>query len=260
MHRRPPSSGFTLIEMSVVLVIIGLLVGGVIAGTALLRSSRIQSVLTDVQNFTNAISSFRDKYAALPGDMPNATSYWGVNPNCAANGAGTGTQTCNGNGNSMMASLPNAEYGEQFLLFQHLANAGLIQGSYTGVTGSVSSNNPVIGGNVPASKVKGAGYAIFFMGIYSDSNTFSSDYAHALRFAGSDPSSGILDEGAITPLEASQLDAKIDDGLPGSGTVMGPTMSAVGASGCTTSNTAASAAYSTASTSLICSLLFKLGL
>ena len=131
--------GFTLIELSIVLVIIGLIVGGILTGQSLIRQAELQSILADVNKFSTAAFTFQGKYAALPGDMPNATSYWGINPNCSTGGAGTGTETCNGNGNGLidMMAPDNSccEYGtsmEQFLFWQHLGNAGLIPGQFSG--------------------------------------------------------------------------------------------------------------------------------
>ena len=68
-------SAFSLVELSIVLVILGLLVGGVLSGQSLIRAAELRSVTTEYSRYTTAISSFRDKYFALPGDMSNATSF-----------------------------------------------------------------------------------------------------------------------------------------------------------------------------------------
>jgi prepilin-type N-terminal cleavage/methylation domain-containing protein len=69
--------GFTLVELSIVLVILGLLAGGVLAGQGLIRAAELRSITTDQQRFLIAIRAFRDQYRSLPGDMPNATLVWG---------------------------------------------------------------------------------------------------------------------------------------------------------------------------------------
>lgn len=68
--------GFSLVELSIVLVILGLLTGGILAGQSLIRASELRSVSTELQRYSSAIYSFRDQYMALPGDMLNATSFW----------------------------------------------------------------------------------------------------------------------------------------------------------------------------------------
>jgi prepilin-type N-terminal cleavage/methylation domain-containing protein len=71
-------SAFSLVELSIVLVILGLLVGGVLMGQSLIRAAELRRVVTDYNKYTTAVQSFRDKYFALPGDMTNAQNFWGV--------------------------------------------------------------------------------------------------------------------------------------------------------------------------------------
>ena len=71
-------SGFSLVELSIVLVILGLLTGGILAGQNLIRAAELRSVTTQFQNYHAAVMTFRDKYFALPGDMANAEDFWGL--------------------------------------------------------------------------------------------------------------------------------------------------------------------------------------
>ena len=96
--------GFSLVELSIVLVILGLLTGGILTGQSLIRASELRSVVTQIQGFQSAAYSFRDKYFAMPGDMRNAESFWGTDPNgCPTNTVQTTrTQTCNGDGDGVI--------------------------------------------------------------------------------------------------------------------------------------------------------------
>ncbi len=71
----PSMNGFTLIELSIVLVIISLIVGGVIGGKSLIRSSEIQEIVTKLNNYRTAVNTFTLQYDALPGDFSEAQSY-----------------------------------------------------------------------------------------------------------------------------------------------------------------------------------------
>lgn len=68
--------GFTLVEIAVVLVIIGLLLGGVLKGQELITQAKIRNVANDFNGLTAAIYSYQDRYRALPGDDSRATSRW----------------------------------------------------------------------------------------------------------------------------------------------------------------------------------------
>src|SRR4051794_31617755 len=133
--------GFSLLELSIVLVIIGLITGGIMAGRQMVRAAELRSVMSDLSKYQTTVNTFREKYQGLPGDMKNAESYWGTASGGCPDGAGTGTQTCNGNGNNQVEGITSvADPYETFRFWQHLANAGLVEGQYTGVTGGASNN------------------------------------------------------------------------------------------------------------------------
>src|SRR5690348_1121410 len=83
--------GFSLLELSIVLVIIGLITGGITAGRTIVRAAELRSMITDINKYKSAIYTFREKYNAVPGDMKNAVKYWGA----AAGGTADGVDaTC----------------------------------------------------------------------------------------------------------------------------------------------------------------------
>ena len=72
--RYPHNSGFTLIELSIVLVIIGLIVGGVLVGQNLIAAATVRAQITQIEKYNQAVNTFYGKYQALPGDMNVATA------------------------------------------------------------------------------------------------------------------------------------------------------------------------------------------
>jgi prepilin-type N-terminal cleavage/methylation domain-containing protein len=214
LSKYPRNTGFTLVELSIVLVILGLLVGGVLTGQSLIRAAELRSITTQHAAFTTAINAFRDKYFALPGDMTNATSFWGTNAGCATAAAGTGTQTCNGNGDGLMTQANPGGFQEQFYMWQHLANAGLIEGSYNGVGPTYYDCDKT---RCPVGKISGSAWGVTAFGI--DPGTSSwwwSDSSRNVFMFGLD-AGGYPFSALLTPEDAWNIDKKVDDGLPGLG-------------------------------------------
>ncbi len=151
--------GFTLIDLSIVLAIIALFIGGIMVGQNLIRSAELLSVTIDVKCFTQAIQLFKEKYKYLPGDMPTATNFWGTDSNCPTTSYTTTphTATCNGDGNGRIGDYNATTYAwgtqayEVMRVWQQLADAGFIDGSYSGVASANAV--AVIGHNVPASQL-----------------------------------------------------------------------------------------------------------
>lgn len=246
--------GFSLVELSIVLVILGLLTGGILAGQALIRAAELRSVSTAMQRYHTAVYSFRDKYFEIPGDMSQATRFWlsaggtGSDAACIAAQTGGAANTCNGNGNGQVynpstgpADMLNTE---RFLAWKHLANAGLIEGSYTGkTTGAAGSGSFGPATNIPASRLASGFYDLCSpMGSAPD------------FFAGTDVTKIVLTHAGAPakPAEVWSFDLKLDDGSPATGTVFN-TISTV--SGCTDS-TSVPANYALTSSSAACNFYY----
>src|SRR5450830_427175 len=71
-------AGFSLVEIAIVLVIIGLLLGGILKGQEMITQAKIKNVVNDFNGITAAINSYQDRYRALPGDDLNAAGRWGT--------------------------------------------------------------------------------------------------------------------------------------------------------------------------------------
>lgn len=114
-------SGFTLIEIAIVLVIIGLLLGGVLKGQELINSARVKNLANDFRTVPTYIYGYQDRFRAIPGDDPAVVAH--VNGTLATGGAGTvGNGLINGLWNSATAT------DESFLFWQHVRLANFAPG------------------------------------------------------------------------------------------------------------------------------------
>jgi prepilin-type N-terminal cleavage/methylation domain-containing protein len=118
--------GFTLVEIAIVLVIIGLLLGGILKGQEMITQAKIKNVIADFSGVSAAYHGYQDRYRAIPGDDPNADTRWAVAP-----------AATKGNGNGVVGGAYNAaadvagEPGESRRWWDHLRRAGFVSGSGT---------------------------------------------------------------------------------------------------------------------------------
>ena len=182
---RQKQTGFTLVEIAIVLVIVGLLLGGVLKGQAMIENAKIKNLRNDFEGITAAVYGYQDRYKSMPGDDPRGNN---------ANRGWTDAVAGNGNGVLNTNNAFDAGANESQFLWQHLRYAGLISGNPAGATNNAGGRaNPV-------NAYKGK------MGI---SGTTA---AWGLGLRGT-----ILCAGSIPGNAAEALDAALDDGLPNSG-------------------------------------------
>lgn len=114
-------TGFTLIELAIVLVIIGLLLGGVLRGQELINSARVKSLINELKNTQVLIYGYQDRFRALPGDDAQANAHVG----------GTAATTAGHTQNAVIQGAWNSatQTDESYLFWQHVRLAGLSTGS-----------------------------------------------------------------------------------------------------------------------------------
>lgn len=250
------SRAFTLVELSIVLVILGLLTGGILTGQSLIHAAELRSVTTQFNQYQAATQTFRDKYHALPGDMKNATKFWGVahvTPATCRTTSSVGTETCDGNGNGTFND------DEMYRIWQHLSNAGLIEGHYTGT----SNTGPAWGGitidtNIPASRISNAGFLM--------RNHSAGDNSAEWIVPGTDAMNPVIQFGrstgvnveapALSPEGAWNIDIKMDDGRPGMGIINGFKKTGTNNPGCLTADAADAAEWDVSKRDILCAMAF----
>lgn len=253
--------GFTLVELSIVLVIIGLMIGGILSGQSLIRAAELHALVGEHQKFVIALNSFRGKYGGMPGDLANAESFWGTLEAADADcldAVATGPETCNGNGNGNVEVL-SARSREIWRFWQQLSNAGLVEGSYTGTSSTPWLAEP--GTNVPASKFGGGAFAIVAQadvavhgGWYLD--MFQPRRPHWLVLGRSTGANIYPVAPLLKASEAWNVDRKMDDANPGRGNVT--TMNSNVSPNCVSSDNPNSATYLLQGEDLACSLMLGL--
>ena len=233
----------------------------------MIRQSEIRTTISDFLAYRSATYLFKDKYYAWPGDMPNATKIWGA----LDSGDGLGTDciniestnllTCNGDGDGIIDGLNRSEVHRYW---QHLANAGMIPGKYTGRGADLTptQENSYPGLNAPVLRLSGATFSLRYIPYYlvygAQTVYFTAQkYEHSYYL-------GVNQFGAIlTPEESFLFDTKVDDGIPGTGSVTTyPNIASPPSwmpSTCATTAVPATAVYDLANTSRICALILDLG-
>lgn len=258
-------NGFSLVELSIVLVILGLLTGGILSGQSLIRAAELRAVATEYQRHIAAVQSFRDRYMALPGDFRDATKFWGRQVNaahCATNSAAAvvASGTCDGSGNGLIEA-PTAvnQSGEMFQLWKQLALAGLVEGTYTGLGGSGWAAQAIKDSNVPNSRLSNAAWGVQYLGNYAGSGlNYALDYGNALLIGSFTTISGFLPNYVLRPEEAWNIDTKLDDGIPSRGKIVASNWNnaCAAADDGTHANNDLNASYKLSETSLVCTLYF----
>lgn len=244
-------NAFTLLELSIVLIVVSMIAGAIFVGSDLIREAEINSVVADMQKINNSYQQYRQKYKAVPGDHAKAFDYFGTD--CAAD-----ADDCNGTGDLDLVDEPNSrEFGEKLMFFRHLFLAKMFDQDLTGATNNSSGSEPaiLIETNAPY---------ISFLGstLWPQSNSKTNYFLYGgaglvgaraniltiSKYDHGDDQSVDPRYSSLTPEIARRIDSKLDDGEPGTGAVIASHAN----DGCTTSSTPKSAEYNLSSTDKVC--------
>jgi prepilin-type N-terminal cleavage/methylation domain-containing protein len=126
--KSPLTTGFTLVELAIVLVIIGLIIGGVLVGRDLINAATVRTQVSQIQKYQSAVNTFRNKYGGLPGDLDAATAtmYGFYAANCDGS---LGKRDSNGFLNGYVGGSTQLG-GETELFWMDLSTAGLVDGQF----------------------------------------------------------------------------------------------------------------------------------
>ena len=205
------TNGFTLVEISIVMIIIGLLIGGTFGGMKLIENMQINKTIQDLKAIESAALTFKDTYGRLPGDMPNTAARL---PSCTDAPCATG-----GNGNRRIENLVShteviTSAMEKFTFWHHLQAASLLSMDYK------NSTDMSFGEGSPSSPI-GGGYSIIEFNSRWRAPISNYNYRGAILLINNNPTIG-----GATPVSAANgiscglimaIDRKMDDGLPMSG-------------------------------------------
>jgi prepilin-type N-terminal cleavage/methylation domain-containing protein len=205
------SKGFSLVELSVVLVIIALLISGALVGKNLIESAELKAMMSMVNEYKSGIEQFDLRYGGMPGDINDAEDYWAAP---VANGDANGEINSEFSSGAIIAGNKN----EPFQALLQLTEAKMIKMNVTinGVWGSgfVAGSSSTTGNVPPASDDM-----YIYIRCCSDS-----DYARTPEFNNhinifAIHSDNEYRDGVVTPIQAKAIDEKMDDGLPDAGFV-----------------------------------------
>lgn len=213
---RHSESGFTLVELAIVIVIIGLIIGGVLVGQDMIKAAEIRATISQWEKYNSALNTFRDKFGGYPGDLRNATNF-GFNSRTSGTAGAT-----TGDGNSLLedcAATPGMLVGcENAVFFEDLFIANLIPTNISLATAGLRTTNHAAAddttGMFPDAEIGGST-------VWTVYSTGGRNWYH---LAGIDDANAGPDlTNSVQPITAYNMDNKIDDGVANQGIVLSAT-------------------------------------
>lgn len=193
IRRTKQTQGFTLVELSIVLVIIGLIIGGVLTGQQIIENAKITNAVNGLQAYQAQFQTYAQNYGALPGDDIGASGRFSSLKNVKTSTDGNDNKKV-GDSSSFDTSDTSGEAFESRLVWAHLRAAGLVKNQVTNGTTAIQPSNP-------------------FGGYYGFQNgAFNSAFTTTVVCMEKVPSGA-----------AQAIDSKLDDGVPNKGSLQATT-------------------------------------
>lgn len=226
-------SGFTLIELSIVLVIIGLVVGSILFGRDLIRTAELRRDITQIEKINVSVNTFKSKYNCLPGDCPNASDFFANQDN--GNGDGHirwGDFDASNTGSGYLLGFSTPDQLETGNFFDQLGLAGMID--VTPFNYAAMNASPSNTGLLPLASSPGfyifvacpyymtaEGCNVARLGVfpYTDGGSAVGERNYQTQTN----ATGLPALGVYTPGDAFYIDSKIDDGAPQTGLALAVT-------------------------------------
>lgn len=220
MHSRINTTGFTLIELSIVLVIIGLIVGGILVGRDLISAAEVRAQVSQIEKFQQAVNTFKGKYGSIPGDISDrdATNFGlaTLGSNVTASGILESPNPYFDVGIPSNANYPQLA-GEQTLFWTHLSQAKLVEGNFSHDSTSFPAVDVALGSQMaqylpPAKIGSDASISAYSGDVWT--SRYSSNYFHLAKQWYGVADHVLYEDTVLTVQQAYAIDKKIDDGLP----------------------------------------------
>lgn len=232
-----------MLELSVVIVIIGLLIAGVTSGQQLIRGAEVAKQITQIAELRLNYKTFQSTYNAVPGDFPKGFAAFG-SATCTNNLVSVQSDGCNGDGSGNLSGT-----NEGTLLWRHLSLSGILKANFS----IYVSGTKVIGTHVPAGIIRSSGF-------YAANDNYYGVVAlqdmliMGGTVAGNDPFASVL-----TPIQAKNIDQKIDDAFPVTGRILSGTSPSGSTGTCSNGggaeNTSGATEYSLSNNNVACRMI-----
>jgi prepilin-type N-terminal cleavage/methylation domain-containing protein len=248
---------FSLIELSIVLIIIGLLIAGITGGASLIKSASLRAAMGEARGYNVAVNSFYVQYDSLPGDSATVIAVTTASATAVSSAAGD----ANGRIEWVDGKAANVTEGQN--AWAALKNAGIIDtvltynipqsttpfATFLPGTGAGGVIAQVAGTNYPNSKIKSSGWIFDWITANSQNVAILTGGPIAATTAVASTAAAAVPVGSITPSDGLSIDTKMDDGLPAAGKVRAHATPSACVSG---------GAYATSLTTTSCAMTFQI--